>query len=339
VPVVPHERILLGHGSGGTLTARLVEGVFLPAFGNPILERLDDQALLELPGARLAFTTDSYVVTPLVFPGGDIGRLAVNGTVNDLAVGGARPLYLAAGFVLEEGLPIEDLKRVVASMREAALAAGVQIVTGDTKVVGKGKGDQVFINTSGIGVVPPGVAVSAARTRPGDAVLLSGSVGDHGMAVVAARESLGLEGAILSDTAPLHELVAALLAACPDVHAMRDPTRGGVAATLHEIAQRARVGIELSEDAVPVRDAVRGACELLGFDPLYVANEGKLVAFVPGDSAEAALAALRAHPLGREAVRLGAVTSEHPGRVVVRTAIGGSRVLEPPYGELLPRIC
>lgn len=339
MPILDHQHVLLGHGSGGTLTSQLVEGIFLPAFRNSILERLDDQAVLEVPGARLAFTTDSYVVTPIFFPGGDIGDLAVNGTVNDLAMCGARPLFLSAGFILEEGLPLDDLRRVVLSMRAAAQAAGVQVVTGDTKVVGRGSGDQVFINTSGIGVVPAGIDISADRARPGDAVLLSGTVGDHGMAVMATRESLGLGGAIRSDTAALHDLVAQLIAACPDVHALRDPTRGGVAATVIEIAQRSHVGVELFEDRIPVREDVRGACEILGFDPLYVANEGKLVAFVPGDAAERALDALRAHPLGREAVRVGTVTAEHPLRVVMRTAIGGSRVLERPYGELLPRIC
>jgi hydrogenase expression/formation protein HypE len=338
MPVLDHERVLLGHGSGGTLSAQLLERIFLPAFGNPILDRLDDQAVLDDPGSRLAFTTDSYVVTPLFFPGGDIGTLAVNGTVNDLAMSGARPLYLSVGFILEEGLRLEDLRRVVLSMRTAARAAGVLVVTGDTKVVGKGSGDQVFINTSGIGAVPPGVTLSADRVRPGDAVLLSGTVGDHGMAIMAQRASLGLEATIASDTAALHDLVAAMLDARP-VHALRDPTRGGVAATLHEIAGRAGVGIELVEGAVPVREDVKGACEILGFDPLYVANEGKLVAFVPEASAEAVLAAMRAHPLGREAVRIGTATAEHPGTVVVRTSIGGSRVLERPYGELLPRIC
>jgi len=338
-PILDHKQILLGHGSGGTLTAQLIERVFLPAFGNPILERLDDQAVLELPGARLAFTTDSYVVTPLFFPGGDIGHLAVNGTVNDLATSGARPLFLSTGFILEEGLPIEDLARIVASMRAASLSAGVQIVTGDTKVVGKGSGDKVFINTSGLGVVPPGVSISADRARPGDVVLLSGTVGDHGMAIMATREALGLEGAIRSDTAPLHELVATMLRACADIHVLRDPTRGGVAATLHEIAQRANVGIEIQEEVVPVREEVKGACEILGFDPLYVANEGKLVAIVPDGAADGVLDAMRAHPLGREAVRLGRVTEDHPRYVVVRTGIGGTRVLERPYGELLPRIC
>jgi hydrogenase expression/formation protein HypE len=339
MPILDHQHVLLGHGSGGTLTGQLLERIFLPAFSNPVLDRLDDQAVLEAPGGRLAFTTDSYVVTPLFFPGGDIGELAVNGTVNDLAMSGARPLWLAAGFILEEGLPLDDLRRVVLSMREAARRAGVQVVTGDTKVVGKGSGDQVFINTSGIGVVPEGVAISAERARPGDAVLLSGTVGDHGMAIMAQRESLGLAGSIASDTAALHELVAAMLAASPEVHALRDPTRGGVAATLHEIADRARVGIEIEEVLVPVREDVRGACEILGFDPLYVANEGKLVAFVAEAAASAVLASMRAHPLGKEAERIGTVTDRHPGTVVVRTSIGGSRVLEKPYGELLPRIC
>lgn len=339
VPILDHQRVLLGHGSGGTLTSQLIEGIFLPAFANPFLQKRDDQAVLELPGGRLAFTTDSYVVTPIVFPGGDIGDLAVNGTVNDLAMSGAVPLFLSAGFILEEGLPLDDLRRVVQSMSAAARAAGVQVVTGDTKVVGKGSGDQIFINTSGIGLVPAGVEISADRARPGDAVLLSGTVGDHGMAIMSTRESLGLESSIRSDTAPLHDLVAQMLAACPDLHVLRDPTRGGVAATLLEIAERSRVGVDLQEAAVPVREDVRGACEILGFDPLYVANEGKLVAFVPAAAADRVLEAMRAHPLGRESVRIGTATGEHPGLVVVRTAIGGSRVLERPYGELLPRIC
>jgi hydrogenase expression/formation protein HypE len=339
VPVLDHQRILLGHGSGGTLTAQLVERLFRPAFANPILDRGDDQAVLDLPGTRVAFTTDSFVVTPVFFPGGDIGRLAVNGTVNDLAMSGARPLYLSVGFILEEGLALDDLQRIVASMRAAAHEAGVTVVTGDTKVVGKGSGDQVFINTSGIGLVPAGVCISADRAAPGDAVLLSGTVGDHGMAIMSTRQSLGLEGTLRSDCAPLHGLVAALLEACADVHVLRDPTRGGVAATLHEIAEKAGVGIEIDEAAVPVREEVKGACEILGFDPLYVANEGKLVAIVPGPSADQVLHAMRRHPLGREAVRLGTVSTRHPGQVLVRTSIGGRRVLELPYGELLPRIC
>lgn len=338
-PIGQRDRVLLGHGSGGVLSAKLFEEIFLPAFGNPILERRDDQAVLEVDAGRIAFTTDSYVVTPIFFPGGDIGRLAVHGTVNDLAVGGARPLYLAAAFILEEGLPIDDLRRVVASMRDAAREAGVSIVTGDTKVVGKGSGDQIFITTTGIGRVPPGVSISADRARPGDAILLSGTVGDHGMAIMSTRRDLGLEGTIESDSAALHGLVGAMLEVDRDLHVLRDPTRGGVAATLTEIADRSRVGIELHESAIPVREAVRGACEILGLDPLYVANEGKLVAFVDPERAPAVLDAMRRHPLGREAVRIGTVTAEHPRVVVLRTAIGGSRVLEPPYGELLPRIC
>ncbi len=339
IPIHDRPHILLGHGSGGVLGAQLLETIFLPAFGNPILARMDDQARLEVDGARLAFTTDSFVVTPVFFPGGDIGRLAVNGTINDLAMGGARPRYLAAAFILEEGLAMADLARIVSSMADAARAAGVEIVTGDTKVVGKGSADQLFVTTTGIGVIPLGRELSAARVQAGDAILLSGTIGDHGMAIMTSRQDLGFEHAIESDTAPLHELVEHVLAATDQVHAMRDPTRGGVAATLTEIAQHARVGIEIDERAIPVRDAVRGACELLGVDPLHVANEGKLIAFVGSDGADVALAAMRTHPLGRDAVRLGTVTAQHPSLVVVHTQIGGSRVLELPFGELLPRIC
>jgi hydrogenase expression/formation protein HypE len=339
LPLMDHDAILLGHGSGGLLTSQLIERVFLPALGNEVLDRLEDQAVLDVSGARLAFTTDSFVVTPIFFPGGDIGSLAVHGTVNDLAMCGAKPLYLSAGFILEEGLEIEELSRVVSSMRRAALEAGVLVVTGDTKVVGRGSGDKIFINTSGIGIVPEGVRLGADRIRPGDSVLLSGTVGDHGTAVLSLRESLGLESSIVSDSAPLHDLVDRILAAAPETHAMRDPTRGGVAGTCHEIASRAGLGIELWEDSVPVREEVLGACELLGLDPLNVANEGKLVAFVPEPSSEAALRAMRADPLGEQAVRIGVVTEAHPGRVLMRTAIGASRVLERPYGELLPRIC
>jgi hydrogenase expression/formation protein HypE len=339
LPVAGREHVLLGHGSGGLLTEQLLRDVILPAFANPVLDRLDDQAILERPGGRLAFTTDSYVVTPLFFPGGDIGQLAVHGTVNDLAMGGAHPLGLSVGFILEEGLPIDTLRRVVASIGASARLVGVPIVTGDTKVVGRGAADQLFVNTSGVGVVPDGVCLSADRVRPGDAVLLSGTVGDHGMAIMAARGSLGLDGVLESDTAPLHGLVAALLEACPDVHALRDPTRGGVATTLHEIAARAGVGIRLREGAVPMRDDVRGACEILGLDPLFVANEGKLVAFVPEASAARALDLLRSQPLGREAAWIGTVTGTPRGLVLVETALGSTRVLERPYGELLPRIC
>jgi hydrogenase expression/formation protein HypE len=313
--------------------------MFLPAFRNQLLEPLDDQAVLAVNGSRLAFTTDSYVVTPIFFPGGDIGELAVNGTVNDLAMGGAEPLVLSLAFILEEGLALADLQRVVESARRAADRARVRIATGDTKVVGRGSGDKIFVNTSGIGVVPPGIDLSSRHVRPGDAVLVSGPIGDHGVAILSVREGLEFAGEIASDTAPLHELAAAALRACPRIHAMRDPTRGGVAATLVEIASRRRVGIEVDERAIPMRDAVRGACELLGLDPLLVANEGKLVAFVPEPDADTVLTALRAHPLGRDAARIGRVTETHPGIVLLRTPIGGDRILDLPFGEALPRIC
>jgi hydrogenase expression/formation protein HypE len=339
LPVAQREEILLGHGSGGKLTAQLVERMFLPAFPDPALAVLDDQAIVSVNGSRLAFTTDSYVVTPIFFPGGDIAELAVNGTVNDLAMGGATPLFLSLAFILEEGLPLADLERLVQSARRAADRAGVRVVTGDTKVVGRGSGDKIFINTSGIGLVPPGVALSSAHVRPGDVILLSGTIGDHGMAILSQREGLAFDGDLASDTAPLHELVAAALDSYPGVHAMRDPTRGGVAATLVEIASRQRLGIEVDESAIPMRDTVRGACEILGLDPLLVANEGKLVAFVPAEGSERVLAAMRAHPLGRAASRIGHVTAEHPGIVVLRTPIGGDRILDLPFGEALPRIC
>jgi hydrogenase expression/formation protein HypE len=339
VPITRTEEILLGHGSGGKLTAQLIERIILPAFQNPLLAPLDDQAVVPVGGSRLAFTTDSYVVTPIFFPGGDIGELAVNGTINDLAVGGATPLVLSLAFILEEGLPVADLRRVVDSVRTAAERAGVQIVTGDTKVVGRGSGDKIFVNTSGIGLIAPEVDLSSRHVRPGDAVLLSGPIGDHGVAILSQREGLEFAGEIASDTAPLHQLTAAALAACPRIHAMRDPTRGGVAATLVEIATRQRLGIDVDERAIPVRDVVRGACELLGLDPLFVANEGKLIVFVPEDDADRTLAALRAHPLGRDACRIGRVTEQHPGVVLLRTPIGGDRILDLPFGEALPRIC
>jgi hydrogenase expression/formation protein HypE len=339
LPINQVSQVLMGHGSGGKLSAQLIEELIVPAFRNPELELLDDQAIFSLGASRLAFTTDSYVVTPIFFPGGDIGELAVNGTVNDLAMGGAHPLYLSLAFILEEGLPLTDLQRVVESARRAAARAGVRIVTGDTKVVGKGSGDKIFVNTSGIGVVPAGIELSSARIRPGDAILLSGTIGDHGVAILSQREGLQFEGEMLSDTAPLHDLVAAALRACPQIHAMRDPTRGGLAATLVEFASRRHLGIEVEETAIPIRDAVRGACEILGLDPLLVANEGKLVAFVPHEHSERVLAALRSHPLGRDAARIGCVTDSHRGFVILKTPVGGERVLDLPFGEPLPRIC
>jgi hydrogenase expression/formation protein HypE len=338
-PLVTRDTVLLGHGSGGKLSAELLRDVFLPAFANPVLDRLEDQAAITVGGARLAFTTDSFVVKPLFFRGGDIGSLAVHGTVNDLAVGGARPLYLSAAFILEEGFAMEALRRIVASMTEAARAAGVQIVTGDTKVVERGSGDGVYITTTGIGLMREGLSLSAAGARAGDAVILSGSIGDHGIAILSEREGLELETEVRSDSAALNGLVDAMLEASTGIRAMRDPTRGGLASTLNEIAALSRVGIEIDERAIRVNDAVRGACELLGFDPLYVANEGKLAAVVEREAAEAVVEAMRRHPLGREAAIVGTVTGAHPGMVTMRTAFGTTRIVDMLAGDQLPRIC
>src|SRR5271156_3062408 len=344
MPIFDHPQIVLGHGSGGKLTADLIDHVFLPAFTNPVLDKLGDQAVLTIGGARLAFTTDSFVVTPIFFPGGDIGRLAVHGTVNDLAMSGARPLYLSAAFILEEGLLVADLRRVVESMRAAAAQAGVQFVTGDTKVVNRGKGDQIFITTTGIGVIESDVHISADRARPGDQIILSGYLGDHGMAIMSQREGLEFEGAIASDCASLHGLVATMLRtpaaeAVDFIHCLRDPTRGGAATTLNEIAKRAGVGMLLREQSIPVRESVKGACEVLGLDPLYVANEGKLLAVVAPEMADAVLRQMQQHELGRDAAIIGEVVAEHPGMVLMKTQIGGTRVLDVMFGEQLPRIC
>jgi len=339
LPITQHEQIVLGHGSGGKLTEQLIERVFLPAFGNPLLDKLDDQAVLEINGSRLAFTTDSFVVTPIFFPGGDIGRLAVNGTVNDLAMSGARPLYLAGAFILEEGLATDDLRRVVESMSAAAKEAGVQLVTGDTKVVNRGKGDKIFISTTGIGIVEKPVNISAAMARPGDKIILSGYIGDHGMAILSQRENLEFEGVIESDCASLHQLVADMLDVTSEIHCLRDPTRGGVATVLHEIANKSKTGMLLQETEVPVRDTVRGACEILGLDPLYVANEGKLIAVVAPSVANEVLKRMHLNPLGTEARIIGEVVSEHPVMVLMKTEIGGTRVLDTLFGEQLPRIC
>jgi hydrogenase expression/formation protein HypE len=338
LPVTNRKTVVLGHGSGGRLTAQLVHDLFLPAFDNDFLRKLDDQAVLDVGSARLAFTTDSFVVTPLFFPGGDIGKLAVHGTVNDLAMSGARPLYLSSAFILEEGLPLEELGRITASMAQAARAAGVAIVTGDTKVVNKGSADKLFITTTGIGLVPDGVSISAANARPGDKIILSGTIGDHGMAVFSQRENLEFEAAIESDTAPLHTLVQAMLQA-GEIHALRDPTRGGLATSLCEIAGSAGVGVEIEAARIPVRQEVRAACEILGMDPLFVANEGKLVAFVAAASADAILAAMRTTPEGRDAMLIGEAVPAHPGMVLLKTEIGGRRVLDLPFSEQLPRIC
>jgi hydrogenase expression/formation protein HypE len=313
--------------------------VFLPAFSNPTLDKLDDQAVLQINGSRLAFTTDAFVVTPLFFPGGDIGRLAINGTVNDLAMSGARPLYLAAAFILEEGLLTDELHRIVHSMSEAARDAGVQLVAGDTKVVNRGKGDKIFISTTGIGVIERPVNISADRATPGDKIILSGYIGDHGMAILSQRENLEFEGVIESDCAALHELVDDMLDVSLEVHCLRDPTRGGVATVLNEIAQRSKVGMLLRETEIPVRDTVRGACEILGLDPLYVANEGKLIAIVPSQDADAIMECIRENSLGRDARVIGEVVAEHPGMVLMQTEIGGTRVVDTLFGEQLPRIC
>jgi len=339
LPLPPRERILLGHGSGGKLTADLLRDVFLPALGNPILNRLDDQAVVSLNGTRLAITTDSFVVKPLFFRGGNIGSLAVHGTINDLAMGGAEPLWLSAAFILEEGLPLETLRRVVASMHQAAADAGVQIVTGDTKVVEKGSADGLFINTTGIGRVRDGVSFSASQARPGDVILVSGYLGDHGIAILAEREGLQFETQVNSDSAALHTLVARLLETTQEVRCLRDPTRGGLSSTLNEIAASSQVGMELDESSIPVREEVRGACEMLGLDPLYVANEGKLVAVVAPSAAQDALRALQSHPLGKDAAIIGRVIPEHPRMVVMRTPLGTTRIVDMLAGDQLPRIC
>ncbi|MHC4548867.1 MAG: hydrogenase expression/formation protein HypE [Planctomycetota bacterium] len=338
-PLPPGDTVLLGHGSGGRLSGALIRDVFLPAFDNPILARLNDQAEVRVNGQRLAFTTDSFVVHPLFFPGGDIGSLAVHGTVNDLAMGGARPLCLSAAFIIEEGLPMETLRRVVRSVRRAADEAGVEVVTGDTKVVDRGGADGLFLNTSGLGLVPEGVCLSAERARPGDRILLSGSIGEHGIAVLARREGLEFESTIASDSAPLHGLVAAMLARTTKVRCMRDPTRGGLSAALNEIAAQAGVGMVIEERAIPIHEEVRGACELLGLDPFYVANEGKLVAVLEASAADAALAAMREHPLGSDARIIGTVCDSHPGVVEMRTAVGTTRIVDLLTGDQLPRIC
>ncbi|MHB1322960.1 MAG: hydrogenase expression/formation protein HypE [Coriobacteriia bacterium] len=333
------DRILLAHGSGGTMMKELVEELFVAEFGDDVLRRMDDAAALPFPGGRLAFSTDTYVVHPLFFPGGDIGRLAVCGTVNDVATSGATPLYLSVGFVLEEGLPVEDLRRIVTSMREAAEEAGVRIVTGDTKVVERGHGDGVYVNTAGVGVLPEGLDLSGSRCRPGDAVLLSGTLGDHGIAVVSTREGLSFSTDIRTDAAPLGALVAAVLEAAPGIRCFRDPTRGGLSSTLNELALASGVSITVDERDIPVREQVRGACEMLGYDVLQVANEGKMVAIVPAEQAEAALKAMRDAPYGADAAIIGTVAEAPAGKAYVRTAFGATRVMDMLVGEQLPRIC
>jgi len=339
LPISNYKEIVLAHGSGGKLSQQLIEGLVVPRFRNELLAPLHDGAVFAVNGARLAFSTDSYVVSPIFFPGGDIGKLAVHGTVNDLAMCGARPMHLSVGFILEEGLPMRDFARVVDSMREAADAAGVNLVTGDTKVVDRGKADGIFINTSGIGLVPDGVHIVPSLARPGDKILISGQIAVHGIAIMSVREGLEFETEIASDTAPLNGLVETMLAASNAIHVLRDPTRGGVTSALTEIARSAGVGMLLHEASIPIGEEVKGACEILGLDPLYVANEGKLIAILPADDADRVLAAMRAHPLGREAAIIGEVTSDHPSFVLMKTRVGGTRVVDMLSGEQLPRIC
>jgi hydrogenase expression/formation protein HypE len=336
---VKHGRVDLSHGSGGRSMAQLVEQLFLAAFDNEWLRQRNDQAVFAPPPGRMVMSTDSHVVTPLFFPGGDIGNLSVHGTINDVAMSGARPLYLAAGFIIEEGFPLADLKRIVESMARASMAADVPIVTGDTKVVEQGKGDGLFITTTGVGVVPDGVAISGDRARPGDKILLSGTIGDHGMAVMSKRENLSFTTDIVSDTAALHTLVAAMVAAAPGIRALRDPTRGGLATTLNEIAAQSGVGMTIEEAAIPVLPQVEAACEFLGLDPLYVANEGKLVAICAPEDADRVLQAMRAHPLGANSALVGEVTDDPHHFVQMRTKFGGRRIVDWLAGDQLPRIC
>ncbi|MBA2464796.1 MAG: hydrogenase expression/formation protein HypE [Nocardioidaceae bacterium] len=339
MPLRDTPTIVMGHGGGGAMSGELVEQLFLPAFGSAAAADMGDSAVVSVGGTRLAFSTDTFVVRPMFFPGGSIGDLAVNGTVNDLAMSGATPLFLSTAFILEEGTPLHEIGRIAEAIGKAADAAGVRLVTGDTKVVDRGNGDGVFVNTAGIGVLADGVDIGPTRAAVGDVVLVSGDIGVHGVAVMSCREGLEFGTALESDTAALHGLVADMLATGADLHVLRDPTRGGVAATLNEIARSSRVGIELVERDLPIPQAVRDACGLLGLDPLQVANEGKLLAIVPADAAEEVLAAMRRHPLGASAARIGTCVGEHPRMVVARTGLGGTRVVDLPIGEQLPRIC
>jgi hydrogenase expression/formation protein HypE len=339
LPLRDHPNVIMGHGGGGKLSAELIEHLFRPAFDSALLDQVADATVLTIGDQRMAYTTDSFVVKPLFFPGGSIADLAVNGTINDLAMSGAQPLYLSVAFILEEGLPMNTLGGLVQRMGDAARNAGVSIAAGDTKVVDRGHGDGVFINTSGIGLIPDGVEIAPNRARPGDAVIVSGTIGDHGMAIMSVREGLAFDAPIASDTAPLHGLVEEMLKVTQDIHALRDPTRGGVASSLNEIAQASRVGIAIDEHKVPVNPAVQSACEILGMDPIYVANEGKLIAIVARDVAEPVLGHMRQHRLGGRAAIIGHVTDQHPGMLVARTGIGGTRVIPMQIGEQLPRIC
>ncbi|VEN74169.1 carbamoyl phosphate phosphatase, hydrogenase 3 maturation protein [Candidatus Desulfarcum epimagneticum] len=333
------ERILLDHGSGGKISHELITGIVLPEFDNPMLSRLDDGAELRFGDSRLAFSTDTFTVDPIFFPGGDIGDLAINGTVNDVAMCGAVPLYLSSAVIIEEGFPLSDFKKIIRSMAEAARRAGVKIVTGDTKVVPKGAADRIFINTTGVGLIPEGVGPAGHRAAPGDQVLISGTIADHGMTILTRREGMDFDSEIKSDSAALNHMTQKLLSVCPDIHVLRDPTRGGVGTTLNEIAESSGAGVLIHEDKIPVNDNVMGVCELLGFDPLYVANEGKLLAFVDKENAPAVLSEMKKDPLGRDAAIIGEVVDDHPGRVFLKTRIGGLRAVDMLAGEQLPRIC
>jgi len=334
-----NDKILLDHGSGGKVSHALTRDLLLPVFGNPILDRLDDGAVLDMDAGRMAFSTDTYVVDPIFFPGGNIGDLAINGTVNDLAMCGAEPLYLSVGLILEEGFALDDLKEIVAAMGAAVRKAGVHVVTGDTKVVPKGAADKIFINTSGVGRIPDGIDVGSDQASAGDIIIVSGTLADHGATVLTQREGLTFEAQVASDSAALNHMVRQILDVCPQVSVLRDPTRGGVGTALNEIAGQSGVGIKISEDKIPVKPEVAGICELLGLDPLYVANEGKLLALVPADQADRVLAAIKANEFGREAVIIGEVTADSPGKVFMQTRIGGSRIVDMLTGEQLPRIC
>ncbi len=339
MPIMEHDTVQLAHGAGGRLSARFIEKLFLPRFSNEVLDRLEDQATVNIPAGRISVSTDSFVVSPIIFPGGNIGELAVNGTVNDVAMCGARPLYLTAGFILEEGLPMDTLHSILVSMEKAAKKGGVTIITGDTKVVDKGSCDGIFINTTGIGILPEGIHISAGNLTPGDRIILSGSIADHGMAVMTSRKGLSFASRIQSDTAPLNGMVQDMLKLTPDIHALRDPTRGGVATTLNELATASNVGIVIHEEKIPVQEETRGACEILGIDPLYVANEGKLIAVVPEEWSRRVLDVIRDSEFGAQAEIIGEVTTDHPGMVVMETSLGARRIVDMPLGEQLPRIC
>jgi hydrogenase expression/formation protein HypE len=339
IPLKDYDKVLLAHGGGGKLSDQLIRKMIFPSLTNELLNKAHDGAVMTIGNQRIAFSTDSYIVQPIFFPGGNIGELAVNGTVNDLSCCGAKPLYLSLAFIIEEGFPMEDLWKIVQSIARSAEIAGVQVVTGDTKVVEKGKGDKIFINTSGIGIVYEGVEISPARCKPGDCILINGYIADHGIAVMASRQGLQFETSIQSDTAPLNGLVETILQASSQVHVLRDPTRGGLASSLNEIAFASNTGIILDENSIPVREEVKGACEILGFDPLYIANEGKILVFVPEAEAETVLRAMRSHPHGQQSEIIGKVTAESPGLVRIRTQIGSTRIVDMISGEQLPRIC